>query len=59
MVAPHYRKKPPRIGKGALLYVFNPRPVYANGDLVLSLARDSTRMAADTLAVIDYETEVH
>src|SRR5262249_34924918 len=59
MIAAHHRKQPSRVGKGSLLDVFDPGAIYADRYLMLGLARNGTRMAADTLTVIDYEAEIH
>jgi len=59
VVTPHYRKEPPGIGKRPLFNVLYPRSVNTDRHVVLGLARNCTRMAADTFSVIDYEAEVH
>ena len=59
MIAPHYGKQPAGIGKSSLLNIFDPSTVYANRNFMLGLAGDGTRMAADTLSVIDDEAKIH
>jgi hypothetical protein len=59
VVAPHYGKQPACIGKSSLFDVFDPGAVYSDRHFVLGLARDGTRMAADTLSVIDNEAKIH
>ena len=43
---------------GAFLDVLDVSPVHPNGDVVLGLAGDSARMAADALPVVYYEAVV-
>ena len=59
MIAALHIEKTPRVGKLALLDVLDPRAVNADRHFVLGLARDSTRVAADTLSVVDDEAVVH
>ena len=59
VIAPHHGKQPSGVGKLSLLDVLYPRTVYTDRNFVLSLAGDSTGMAADTLTVVDNESEVH
>jgi len=59
VIAPHHREQSSCVGKLAFLDVLYPRPVNADGHFMLSLARNSTGMAADTLSVVDDEAVVH
>ena len=59
MIATHYAKKPSGIGKFALFDIFDPRPIYADGDLVLRFTRHRASVATDTFAVVYDETKIH
>ena len=59
MIAPHYAKKPTRVGESSLLDVFDPSAIYADRHFMLGFTGDGTRMAADTLSVIDNEAKIH
>jgi hypothetical protein len=59
VVTPEHGEDPPRIGKYALLRLFHPGPVYANGDIVFSFAGYRAGMAADALAVVNNESVLH
>lgn len=57
VIAPHDRKKPPAVGKRAFFDVFDPCAIHADRHLMLALARHRTGVAADALAIVDYETK--
>jgi hypothetical protein len=59
VITTHHAKQPPRIGKLAFLDVFDPRPIYADGHLMLRFAGDRASVAADTFAVVDDEAKIH
>jgi hypothetical protein len=59
MITPHHREQSSRIGKRALLDIFDPGAIHADRDLVLGLACDGARVASDTLSVVDDKAEVH
>src|SRR5581483_1529200 len=53
MLAPLDRKVPPRIGKGALLDVFDPGSEHTERHVVLGLAGHRAGVAANALALVD------
>lgn len=59
MITAHHAKQSPRIGKFALFDVFNPRPIYSDGDLMLRFTRYRASVTADTFAVVYDETKIH
>ena len=59
MIAARHLKNAASVGKRALLHVLHPGPVDAEGDLIFGFARDRAGMAADALAIIDYESVFH
>ena len=59
MIAPHYRKQPPRVGKRPFLDIFDPGAIYANRDLVFSFTGNSAGVTTDTFSVVDYEAIIH
>lgn len=59
MIATHYRKQSPRVGKFAFFDVFNPRPIYSDGNLMLRFTRYRAGVATDTFAVVYDETKIH
>jgi len=44
------------VGKLAFFDVFHPGSIHANGHIVFGLARDSTGVTADALALVNYES---
>lgn len=59
VIAAHHAEQPSRIGKLALLDVFDPSAVHADRHLVLGLTCHGARVAADTLSVVDDKAVVH
>ena len=59
VIAARHLKDAASVREDALLDVFDPGPVHSYRHLVLGLARDRTRVTADTLPVIDYEAVFH
>lgn len=59
MITAHHAEQSSRVGERSLLDVLYPGAIYADRYFVLGFARNRARMAADTLAVIDDEAEVH
>jgi hypothetical protein len=55
VIAAHHREQAAIVGKSALLDVFDPRAVNADGNLMLAFASDGAGMATNALAVIDHE----
>jgi hypothetical protein len=59
VITAHDRKKSSRIGEFAFFDVFDPGAIDADRNLMLRFTRHGAGVAADTLAVIDNESEVH
>ena len=59
MIAAHHAKKPSRVGKIALFDIFYPGPINADRHIVFRFTGDRASVAADTFAVINYETKIH
>src|SRR5262249_12869566 len=59
VVAAHHGEVAPRVGEGAFLDVLDPRAVDPEGNLILLLAGDGARVAADAFALIDHEAVAH
>jgi hypothetical protein len=59
MIAARDLKYAASVRENALLDVFDPSPVYADGNLILGFARHRAGVASDALAIIDYEAVFH
>jgi hypothetical protein len=59
MVATQHGEVSARIGIKSFLDVFDPSPIHADGNVVLFLARDRTRMTTDATVLIDNESVAH
>ncbi len=59
MVAARDLKDAASIRKNALFDVFHPRPIHANRNRILGLARHRAGVASNAFAVIDYEAVFH
>jgi hypothetical protein len=59
MIAPHYRKKAPRIRETSLFNILYPRTINADRNLMFGFAGNGARVAADALSVIDNEAKIH
>ena len=59
MVAAHDGEQSPRIGKGALFDLLDPRAVYPQRHIMLRLASHCTGMAPDAFSVVDDKSVAH
>jgi hypothetical protein len=59
MVATQYGEVAPRIGIKSFLDVFDPGAIHPDGNVVLFLARNRTRMTTDATVLIDNESVAH
>ena len=58
MITAHDGKHPARIRELSLFYVLDPGPIDPDGDIMLGFAGNRTGMAADTVAIINYESKI-
>jgi hypothetical protein len=59
VIATRDLKNTPRVRKDALLNVFHPGSVDADGNFIFSFAGDCAGVASDAFAIIDYEAVFH
>src|SRR5581483_5709956 len=59
VIAAQHREVPPRVRVAALLDVFDPRAIHADGDVVLLLAGQRAGMTADAAVLVDDKPVAH
>ena len=58
MITAHDGKHPTRVGKLPLFYILNPGPIDPDGDIMLCFTSNSTGVAANTVAIVNYESKI-
>ena len=58
MIAAHDGKHPARVGELPLFYILDPGPIDPDGDIMLGFAGNRTGVAADAVAIVDYESKI-
>ena len=58
MITAHDGKYPARIRELSLFYILDPGPIDPDGDIMLCFTSTRAGMAADTVAIINYESKV-
>ena len=58
MITAHNGKHPARVGKLPLFYILDPGPIDPDGDIMLGFAGNRTGVAADTVAIVNYESKI-
>ena len=58
MITTHDRKYPARIRKLPLFYILDPGPIDPDGDIMLGFAGNRTGVAADAVAIVNYESKI-
>ena len=58
MITAHNGKYPARIGKLPLFYILDPGPINPNRDIMLCFTSNRAGVAADTVAIVDYESKI-
>ena len=58
MITAHDRKHPARIRELPLFYILDPGPINSNRDIMLCFAGNRAGVAADAVAIVDYESKI-
>jgi len=58
VIAAHDGKHPARVGKLPLFYILDPGPIDPDGDIMLGFAGNRAGVAADTVAIVYYESKI-
>ena len=58
MITAHDGKYPARVRKLPLFYILNPGPIDPDGDIMLCFTSNRAGVAADTVAIVDYESKI-
>ena len=58
MITAHDGKHPARVGELPLFYILNPGPIDPDGDIMLCFTSNHAGMAADAVAIVDYESKI-
>ena len=58
MITAHDGKHPARIRELSLFYILNPGPINSNRDIMFCFTCNRAGVAADTVAIVDYESKI-
>ena len=58
MITAHDGKYPARVGKLPLFYILDPGPIDSDGDIMLCFTSNRAGVAADTVAIVNYESKI-
>ena len=58
MIAAHDRKHPAGVGELPLFYILDPGPIDPDGDIMLCFTSNRAGVAADAVAIVDYESKI-
>ena len=58
MITAHDGKYPARVGKLPLFYILNPSPIDPDRNIMLCFTSNRAGMAADTVAIVNYESKI-
>ena len=58
MIAAHDGKHPARIREMPLFYILDPSTIDPNGDIMLRFTSNRAGVAADAVAIVDYESKI-
>ena len=58
MITAHDGKYPARIGKLPLFYILDPGPIDPDGDIMFCFTCNRAGVAADTVAIVYYESKI-
>ena len=58
MITAHDGKHPSRIRELPLFYILDPGPIDPDGDIMLGFAGNRAGVAADTVAIVNYESKI-
>ena len=58
MITPHDGKYPARVGELPLFYILDPGPIDPDRHIMLGFAGNRAGVAADTVAIVDYESKI-
>ena len=58
MITAHDGKHPARVGELPLFYILNPGPINPDGDIMLCFTSNRAGVAADAVAIVDYESKI-
>ena len=58
MITAHDGKHPARIRELSLFYILNPGPIDPDGDIMRGFAGNRAGVAADAVAIVDYESKI-
>ena len=58
MITAHDGKHPARVGKLPFFYIFDPGPIDPDRDIMFCFAGNRTGVAANTVAVVNYESKI-
>ena len=58
MITAHDGKHPARIRELSLFYILNPGPINSNRDIMLCFTSNRAGVAADAVAIVDYESKI-
>ena len=58
MITAHDGKYPARIRELSLFYILNPSPINPNRDIMLCFTSNRAGVAADAVAIVDYESKI-
>ena len=58
MITAHDGKYPARVGKLPLFYILDPGPIDPDRDIMLCFTSNRAGVAADTVAIVNYESKI-
>ena len=58
MITAHDGKYPARVRKLPLFYILNPGPIDPDGDIMLCFTSNRAGVAADAVAIVNYESKI-
>ena len=58
MITAHDGKHTARIGELPLFYILDPGPIDPDGDIMLCFTSNRAGVAADAVAIVDYESKI-